>query len=384
MLDDAAKTIPVVRVLLDSDVSIQNTLVQYAFHIEGMSAHEVLLHARIAFELTGSFFFDALLKKNALTAASVARLLFRHVSYSKLLVLIASGNVVPALSLLLHALGALNYSFFRPLRDGSDPTSFVPAAVDHVLGIRRLDSSCACHAVALLNQARKVEMIVGPMASSDEAPVDVSVDGSGCMYVCGVTRTSIRVFYADGSFKCDLSIKNADGSDVPSRFLRATAVDWATGNIYVTDRDADIVHCIAPDGRLRASMPAGVCAKPRGLSWCARTRRVAVADYDNHQVFVLDSELNVLATLKGATPADKFQNPIDTGFDANGFLYVLDNRNNRVVVMNDACLHMLTFGSKGQTDGLFEYRERLQPALSFPHQLCDLTPPSPCSHRHLR
>lgn len=63
MLDDAAKTIPVVRVLLDSDVSIQNTLVQYAFHIEGMSAHEVLLHARIAFELTGSFFFDALLKK---------------------------------------------------------------------------------------------------------------------------------------------------------------------------------------------------------------------------------------------------------------------------------------------------------------------------------
>ena len=367
MLDDAAKRIPGVSFSLASDIPIQTALSQYAFRNEGMAAHEVSLLKRISMDLSGNMFFDALQTKHALATASIARFLLRHLPYSRLMVLIASGNIVSISSLLLPALEATNYSFLRPSslsgRSASHPGSFVLAAADHVLDVRRFMSSCTCHLVALLNQTRKVETIAGPAAAGDEAPVDVSLDASGCMYVCGVTKSSIRIFHADGSFKCDLSIKNADGSDLPVQFLRATTVDWGTGNIYVTDRDTDSVHCITPSGHLKASLLPGVCAKPRGLSWCARSRRVAVADYEHNQVVVLDAELNVVAKLKGATPADKFQNPIDTDFDANGFLYILDSRNNRVVVMDDAFSHMTTFGSKGQTDALFENREKSLPSL---------------------
>jgi tripartite motif-containing protein 2/3/tripartite motif-containing protein 71 len=97
--------------------------------------------------------------------------------------------------------------------------------------------------------------------------------------------------------------------------------------------------------------------KPRGLSWCSLYRRIAVADYENHRVIILDELLNLLCTIRGPVAGDTFKNPIDVAFDINGFLYILDSRNNRVVVMSDDFMQLVTFGSIGRSDGKFDNRK---------------------------
>jgi hypothetical protein len=345
MLDSAAKRImpsPIIRTILDPDVSAQDILVQHVFKFDGMSTHDVLLLKLITSQLKGSIFFEALNSKNSLDVASVARFLLRYLPFPRLMALASSNNIVPVSMLLIHAFGATNHSFLNSpslsYRRGSDPGAIAVAAADHVLRIKPLPCSRTSHLTAVLNQSRKVEVLKAasaprpapPAEQNNDSPVHISCDQNGNLYVCGAIKTVIRVMDTSGHLKHDLTIKTSDGCDLPVKFLRATTIDWSTGNIYVTDRDADALHCISPSGQVIASLPSGVLNKPRGLSWCARSRRLAVADYENHQVIILDSELNVIAKLKGPTPADKFQNPIDTDFDVNGFLYVMDSRNNRL------------------------------------------------------
>ena len=346
MLDSAAKRImpsPIIRTILDPDVSAQDILVQHVFKFDGMSTHDVLLLKLITSQLKGSIFFEALNSKNSLDVASVARFLLRYLPFPRLMALSSSNNIVPVSMLLIHAFGASNHSFLNSpslsCRRSSDPAAIAVAAADHVLRIRPLPCSRTSHLTALLNQSRKAEVLKAassprpapPAEQNNDSPVHISCDQNGNLYVCGAVKTVIRVMDASGHIKHDLTIKTSDGYDLPTvKFLRATTIDWSTGNIYVTDRDADALHCISPSGLVIASLPSGVLNKPRGLSWCARSRRLAVADYENHQVIILDSELNVIAKLKGPTPADKFQNPIDTDFDVNGFLYIMDSRNNRL------------------------------------------------------
>ena len=257
--------------------------------------------------------------------ASVTHFLLSYLPFSRLMAIIASNNVVSIVMLLIHAVGVSSYSFLNPpllSYRRKDPNAIVLAAADHLFCTRLLIVPSTSHLTALLNQSRKIEVFTAasaprpppPAEQNRDSPVYISCDQNGNMYVCGTKLSCIRVLDANGSFLRDITITNSDGSIVPVKFLRASAVDWSTGNLYVTDRDADAVHCIAPSGRLIASLAPGVCNKPRGLSWCARSRRIAVADYDNHQVIILDSELNVIVALKGPTPADNFQNPIDTAW----------------------------------------------------------------------
>ncbi len=394
MLDAAAKKVmasPTLRIILDTDSSAQSALVEHAFQFEGMAAHEIALFKRISLDLTSSIFFEALSSKRYLDVASVAHFLLRYMPFSRLMALVASSNVAPVCVLLVHAMGATNVSFLNPAssscRPNSDTGPAVLAAADHLFRIRPFVYSSACHFIALLNQSRKIEVLgpasaprpAPPATPNTDSPVHISCDQHGNLYVCGGYKNVIRVLDADGHFKHDISIKNLT-APWPVKFLRATAVDWSTGNIYVTDRDADTVCCITPGGQLLASLPAGVCNKPRSLSWCARSRRIAVADYENHQIIIFDSELNVVLKIKGPTPSDNFASPIDTAFDVNGFLYILDSRNSRwppafthlhqlhlifppnvrVVVMNEAYSYLLSFGTKGRNDGCFDNRTHVK------------------------
>lgn len=349
LLDSAAKRIVSAASTTQSLRNIQNALADHAFRFEGMASHHVTLIKCISRELSGNFFFEALSKK-ALSLASVSRFLLRILPFPRLMLMIASNNVASIASLLLHALDATSHSFLNPQSFSTrrrlsartaDLGSFALAATDHLLRVRPLLCPSPAHFTALLNQCREVEVVAAasasrpapPAAQSSDAPVHVSCDQSGNMYVCGANKCAIRVLDSNGLLKYELTIKNADGSDVAVKFLRATTVDWSSGNIYVTDRETDMVHCITPSGQLKASLPAGICNKPRSLSWCALSRRVAVADYDGNQVIVLDADLNVVTKLKGAkTDGDEFKCPIDVAFDTNGFLYILDSRNNRHVL----------------------------------------------------
>jgi hypothetical protein len=341
MLDSAAKQIrpfPKSRAILGPDVSSQNALVQHTFEFDGMSTHDIALFKCISLQLTESFFIQALSSKQSLHVASIARFLLRHVTFSRLLALIASNNIVPLTMLLIHAVDASTFSFLCPASSSNrrtvDPGPDVLAAAEYLLLSRPLSCSSSSHFTALLNQSRKIEVLstvsapMPPPPAAVSGPVHISCNQNGDMYVCGAVPHVIQVFGANGLFKHDISIKNADGSDVHVKYLRATAIDWSTGNMYVTDRDTNDLHCITPEGQLIASL-RNVLNGPRALSWCARSRRLAVADLKNNQVVILDSELNIIVKLNGPKPADKFQSPFDTAFDVNGFLYIADLGNSR-------------------------------------------------------
>ncbi len=354
MIDAAAGRInfflPIFGSMIDVHMESYNRVhwpFDQAFLFAGMSTHDVFLFKCIRMQLTANMFFGALIQTNSLDVVSAAHFLLNHLPFSRLMALFASNNFASITMLLIHAVATPSCSFLNPpslrFRRASDAKPIVLAAADHLFRIRSLLCPSASHLTALLNQCRKNEVVSAasaPRAFADAeedattAPAHISCDRYGDMYVCGTKRTSVTVLDAKGRFKLDISITNCDGSIVPVKFLRATTIDWSSGNVYVTDRDADCVHCITQSGVLLASLCTGVCKHPRGLSFCARSSRVAVADSGNNQVVILDSQLNVVIKLEAPLNDDaKFNNPRDVAFDANGFLYIVDDNHRSSILL---------------------------------------------------
>jgi DNA-binding beta-propeller fold protein YncE len=176
-----------------------------------------------------------------------------------------------------------------------------------------------------------------------------------------VSTKVIRVLDPDGVTAFDISLKR-DGQQVPVQNLRACVLDPSSGNMFVSDTDAGTVYCISSQGEVLASSPAGAVTKPFGLSFCARTRRLAVADGKLVRVLRSDNLLPVITLLQSSTNGSntalladevEFKSCCDVAFDLNGFLYVVDSGTNRVVVFDCSYINVTTFGSYGSGDGQF-------------------------------
>lgn len=183
-----------------------------------------------------------------------------------------------------------------------------------------------------------------------------SVHTSGVILVCGVRRQFIRVLHPNGQFKCDLSLTH-DGQPLPVRDLTATAVDLSSGNIYVCDSEAGAVHCISDEGVVLSSSQTGAVTQPLGLSLCAHSRRLAVADATSVRILRADGLelIKTVAYVRGAAGCIQLGHCRGVAFDADGLLFVVDSSTDRVFVLDCSYVSIQTFGGRGCYDGQLSY-----------------------------
>ena len=93
------------------------------------------------------------------------------------------------------------------------------------------------------------------------------------------------------------------------------------------------------------SSPEGVAFSKDGMWW-------AVADWDNHCVYIFDDK-NQLVRKFGSNGINngQFENPQAVAFDSCNHLYVADCNNHRVQKFDINGNYLLQFGSKGDNDG---------------------------------
>jgi DNA-binding beta-propeller fold protein YncE len=192
------------------------------------------------------------------------------------------------------------------------------------------------------------------LSSPEESATHALVHTSGIILVCGVRRQFIRVLQPNGQFKCDMSL-TCVGQPLPVRNLAATAVDLSNGNIYVCDSEAGAVYCISDEGVVLASSPAGAVTQPLGLSLCAHSRRLAVADTTSVRILHADglALIKTIAYVHGAGGCTPLSHCKSVAFDADGFLYVVDSGSDRVIVFDCFYVSIHSFGGHGSYHGQF-------------------------------
>jgi DNA-binding beta-propeller fold protein YncE len=366
LLDSAASSITACKTPFASPRSTSEAVALYRFSFDGAATHDQFIAERIHIDLDSSILFNALEKAFGLKANTAAMILMRHVPLKELLQLLATSDIVSAISALLPFILPSHFSFqqnraaIKTLVSSAAETDSSAIAAVVVADILNTKPLAIEHMRAVrFNQSRPVQVTAAPASlPSHPAAAHVSVDAQGCVYACGIISNAIRVFDRDGGALSDLHITQLD-QHVAVQTLRATAHDRSTGNIYVSDTAAAVVYCINKHGHVLFTSAAGVVCKPQGLSLCSRTRRVAVADGDSLRI-LRSSDLSLVKILSRSsvfgrlTDDSQFQSCCDVAFDANGFLYAVDGGANRVMVFDCSFVNVATFGSHGSDDGQFD------------------------------
>lgn len=169
--------------------------------------------------------------------------------------------------------------------------------------------------------------IEGPLALSVNHDRDIVVTESNS------NLTTVAVLSQDGKGRQTLELSGE------GKFINPHGMTMdSTGNVYVTDRDANRVYMFTPQhsmtksvgsrgsGNLQFCYPIGISFNPKG-------NKFYVCDEDNHRVQVLEKDLSYDRCFgrKGTGPGE-FTNPLYSAFDSKGNVYITDCYNNRVQV----------------------------------------------------
>ena len=119
------------------------------------------------------------------------------------------------------------------------------------------------------------------------------------------------------------------------------------GNVYVTSGHSvqkfnkyGEVKSVGRKGRLN-----GQFEHPWGVRY--HNNQVYVCDRDNGRVQVLDTNLNFVRSFTGSGPG-QLKDPVDIDIDRHGYIYVLDENKNKVLVFSEDGQYLRHFGQRGQ------------------------------------
>lgn len=163
-------------------------------------------------------------------------------------------------------------------------------------------------------------------------PMGVAVTASGDRIFAGETagENTARLFDAQGSELGKLLPPLSTGSDHVPVYV---AISPLTGEVYVADRTAAAIYIYDGQGTYQRSMtpPTDVASwQPLGLAFDA-SGNLYVADVGElpHRVRVLDPTGQQIRALG---LEDGLDFPNDVAVDANGYVYVADSNNGRLLI----------------------------------------------------
>jgi sugar lactone lactonase YvrE len=206
------------------------------------------------------------------------------------------------------------------------------------------------------NKIRKISPngIVTTLQNTNfSSPTGICLDANDNVYVADSGNHQIKKITQNGvvSIIAGSTIGYAEGTGTEARFNNPTSVAMdASGNIYVADKDNNLIRKITPNGNVSTFAGSskgyldgiGTSAKfslPSGL----------VTDASNN-VYVVDTYFGIIRKITptgvvstfagssnptpgysdGASSSAKFYNPEGIAIDKNDFVYIADTGNNKV------------------------------------------------------
>ena len=182
-----------------------------------------------------------------------------------------------------------------------------------------------------------------------KSPFGIDVDPvSGKVYIADVLNHRIQVLNEDLTYSHEFGSKGKGRGQLKHPHDVAVSLN---GNVYVADSDNNRIQVFSLDGRFirqfgREGKQESLLDKPKGIAVdCADN--VVVSNTHQHQICVFNAHGNLLMVLGkqgllrrlnnpvahqamcGNAPGE-FDYPVGVTVDTGGFVYVLDQRNNRM------------------------------------------------------
>lgn len=207
-------------------------------------------------------------------------------------------------------------------------------------------------------------------------PSDLVFDAAGNLYVCDLLNHRIRKIDPSGNVTTFAGSGTAgllDGPANAARFNRPNgiAIDQG-GNLYVSDLSSHTIRVIDPNGNVTTLAGGGSSGFANGQGSNARfsgihdlafdlSGNLLVADRNNHRIRQVDANGNV-STLAGSGSSGSqngplasatFRGPIGLAVDANGNIFVSDNLNDRIRMIDpNGTVSTLAGSNQGFQNGL--------------------------------
>ena len=195
-----------------------------------------------------------------------------------------------------------------------------------------------------------------------DRPMSVAVDKDGFIYVAE-SKTSLQqtvnIYDKDGAKIRSFGVAEVDGFTV-CYFSSIAGVAIANdGQVLITDEHR--VHKVLSDGSNRTKL-IGTCDEggsgqlefrtPMGMAVHPSTGQIYVADQYNHRIQVLNSDFTYSYSIgeKGVQPGQLY-NPQDVALDSKGNVYVVNSTINCIDVFTPEGKHIRRFGKEGSGKG---------------------------------
>jgi DNA-binding beta-propeller fold protein YncE len=129
--------------------------------------------------------------------------------------------------------------------------------------------------------------------------------------------------------------------------------------VYVTDWGLNCIHVLTLGAYNRLTYQSAIggnsLKQPAGIAYDSKNEKIAVCDQENHCVWLLTSEgdvINVIGGEKGDGPG-KLNIPYGVAITGSGKIVVSEKGNSRISVFSPQGSHLFSFGSKGPDPGQF-------------------------------
>ena len=173
----------------------------------------------------------------------------------------------------------------------------------------------------------------------------IVAESSGhCVSVFGQTGEKIHTFGSQGSgdglLKTPFGIIVDDDGNI-------LAVDCSNYRIQKFSLDGKFITTIGKKGNkeLELEYPCGIGIHPH-------TGRIYIADQHNHRIQILNPDLTFFSSFGSCGSGDgQFQCPLDVAYDSTGNVYVADAGNNRVQVFTAEGSFLRKLGKHGSGSG---------------------------------
>ena len=222
--------------------------------------------------------------------------------------------------------GSGNLEFFGPRDVAVTPDKFNLVSDRHRIRMVSMDG----YLIASVGERGS-----GPLQFNTPSGIAISPI-TGQVYIADRNNHRIQVLNPDLTFSHSFGSEGSANGQF--QCPRNIAID-SQGLVYVTDRDNHRIQKFSPDGKFvgqfgtKGSGP-GQLNSPNGITIdTAATGLVYVSEYGNNRISVFTSDGVFVSSFgsKGCN-IDQFNYPYGLAFDKDGFLYVCDWNNYRLVV----------------------------------------------------
>lgn len=191
-------------------------------------------------------------------------------------------------------------------------------------------------------------------------PWGVATNKRGDIIVVESKECRVTTFSPGGdrqqSFQRELSVHHHEHHRHTVKSPRGVAVD-SHDNILITDWDRHCIHKFTSEGvhvvtvGKEGSNPLEF-RNPCGISIHPQSQKIYVAEYGNHCIQILNSDLTFSNSFGcHGNSNGQFNHPHDVAFDSVGYVYVTDHDNHRIQVFTAEGQFLNQIGQWGTGDG---------------------------------